>query len=285
MNFLHRRWVVSFLLPMAAALSLRAQAPSDPALRSKLGSTVFAWEDVAIKPGATKAGRSIVNRPTATLDIFESHVTSLNPGVPSHPPHRHAQEEFIILREGTLEVTINGRSQVAGPGSLLFYASNDFHHVRNVGKGPATYLVFNYRTVATAAAPERSAAESAAPGTLRSSVFDWEKLAATATKTGERRGICHGPTVTLRNLEAHVTTLRPGEAPHASHRHPDEELIVVKEGLMEATINGRVQRAGPGSVFFFASNDEHGLRNVGSSSATYHVVRMVTAATPKSAIP
>ena len=59
----------------------------------------------------------------------------------------------------------------------------------------------------------------------------------------------------------------------------------MKEGLIEATINGRVQRAGPGSIFFIASNDEHGLRNVGSSSATYHVVRMVTAATPKSAIP
>lgn len=283
MNFPHRRWVASFLLPMAAVWSLPAQAASDPAPKSKLGSAVFVWEDVVFKSGATKAGRSIVNRPTATFEILESHVTTLNPGVPSHPPHRHAQEEFIILREGTLEVTINGQSQVAGPGSLLFYASNDFHHVRNVGPGPATYLVFNYRTAATALAPERSAAESAAPGTLRSGVFDWEKLAVTSTKTGERRAICHGPTVTLLNLEAHVTTLRPGEVPHASHRHPDEELIVVKEGLIEATINGRTERAGPGSIFFFAANDEHGLRNAGSSSATYHVIRMVTAATPKQA--
>jgi quercetin dioxygenase-like cupin family protein len=54
----------------------------------------------------------------------------------------------------------------------------------------------------------------------------------------------------------------------------------VKEGLIEVTINGVTQRAGPGSIFFYASNDEHGMKNVGTTAATYHVVRIVTAATP-----
>jgi quercetin dioxygenase-like cupin family protein len=77
-----------------------------------------------------------------------------------------------------------------------------------------------------------------------------------------------------------VTTLKPGEVPHAPHHHPDEELVIVKEGLIEVTINGVTQRAGPGSIFFYASNDEHGMKNVGPNAATYHVVRIVTAATP-----
>ncbi|MGH8019819.1 MAG: cupin domain-containing protein [Opitutaceae bacterium] len=83
-------------------------------------------------------------------------------------------------------------------------------------------------------------------------------------------------------LESHATTLNPGVESHAAHRHPDEEIIIVKEGMVEATINGVAQTAGPGSIFFFASNDLHGLRNAGDTSATYFVVRFITEATPRS---
>lgn len=275
------------LLPLVAMLALLAfvplhgQSPAPAAPRPKLGSTVFDWEKLVAKTSGKGAVRSVANNPTATLEVFECHITTLNPGLASHPAHQHRQEEFIIIKEGTLEVVINGNARRAGPGSLLFYASNDFHHVRNVGDRPATYLVFNLKTATTASAPAQTAAESAPPDKLRSNVYDWEKLEVKTTKTGERRSVLNSPTVTCTNLECHVTTLNAGEVPHASHHHPDEELIVVKEGLMEATINGVTQRAGPGSIFFFASNDEHGMKNVGATRATYHVVRIVTTATPK----
>jgi quercetin dioxygenase-like cupin family protein len=69
---------------------------------------------------------------------------------------------------------------------------------------------------------------------------------------------------------------------HAPHHHPDEEIIVVKEGRLQATIKGVAQpAAGPGSVFFYASNDLHGMKNAGPDSCTYYVMRFVTAATPK----
>jgi quercetin dioxygenase-like cupin family protein len=55
---------------------------------------------------------------------------------------------------------------------------------------------------------------------------------------------------------------------------------VVKDGTVEAFINGVTQNGGPGSVFFFASNDDHGLRNVGTTQATYYVFRIVTEETP-----
>jgi quercetin dioxygenase-like cupin family protein len=126
------------------------------------------------------------------------------------------------------------------------------------------------------------AAPSPKPAPLGSMVLDWSKLAVIPTKTGERRSLFDGPTPTFVNAEGHVTTLNPGEAPHEPHRHPDEELIIVKEGLIEVTINGHAQRAGAGSVFFFASEDLHGMRNVGTTRATYFVFRFIT---PASAAP
>jgi XRE family transcriptional regulator, regulator of sulfur utilization len=116
---------------------------------------------------------------------------------------------------------------------------------------------------------------------LESSVFDWEKLAVAATATGERRAIVNAPTATLQNFSCHATTLNAGQAAHPPHRHPDEEIVIVKEGTIEVLIEDKRQRAGAGSVFFFAPMDLHGMRNVGDTPATYYVLRAVTAATPK----
>lgn len=110
---------------------------------------------------------------------------------------------------------------------------------------------------------------------LASGVFDWSKLEAKPTKIGARRDVFDAPTPTLGALECHITTVNPGESPHAAHRHPDEELLIVKEGTVDVTINGVTRQAGPGSVVFFASNDLHGLRNNGSVPATYYVLRVV----------
>lgn len=109
---------------------------------------------------------------------------------------------------------------------------------------------------------------------LGSGVFDWNKLEAKPTKVGARRDVFDAPTATLAALECHVTTVNPGESPHAAHRHPDEELLFVKEGTLEVTINGVTQQAGPGAVAFFASNDVHGLHNAGGAPATYYVLRI-----------
>jgi quercetin dioxygenase-like cupin family protein len=118
---------------------------------------------------------------------------------------------------------------------------------------------------------------------LGSGVFDWSKLEAKPTKIGARRDVFDAPTPTLGTLECHITTVNPGESPHAPHRHPDEELLFIKEGTVDVTINGVTRQAGPGSVVFFASNDLHGLHNNGTIPATYYVLRMVPHDLPRPA--
>jgi mannose-6-phosphate isomerase-like protein (cupin superfamily) len=108
---------------------------------------------------------------------------------------------------------------------------------------------------------------------MTSSVFDWNSIEVKTTKPGARRDFFEAPTATLDLLECHVTTLNPGEAPHAPHQHPEEELIIVKEGTIEAMQKGVTKRAGPGSIIFEASNDLHGLRNAGQTPATYYVIK------------
>ena len=116
---------------------------------------------------------------------------------------------------------------------------------------------------------------------MRSSVFDWNDMEDKTTKTGARRDVFDAPTATTDQLECHVTTLNPGEMPHAGHQHPEEELIVIKEGTIEATQNGKTKIAGPGSIIFEASNEPHALRNVGKTQATYFVIKWLSPGTLK----
>jgi len=127
----------------------------------------------------------------------------------------------------------------------------------------------------------RLRAEGTPPSTLRSTAFAWESVAPEATRVGSVRRFFDSPTATLRQLELHVTTLQPGQSPHAPHRHTEEEMIIVKEGTLESILEGHTYRVGPGSVVFQASNELHAMRNVGVGPATYHVIKWRSTATPE----
>jgi mannose-6-phosphate isomerase-like protein (cupin superfamily) len=108
---------------------------------------------------------------------------------------------------------------------------------------------------------------------LHSTFFDWEKLKVDETPTGEKRNIFVDRTATMDQLSCHATTVNPGQASHAPHKHLEEELIIIKEGTFEVMQNGKTSEVGPGSVIFEASNEMHGMRNVGETQGTYFVVK------------
>jgi quercetin dioxygenase-like cupin family protein len=109
---------------------------------------------------------------------------------------------------------------------------------------------------------------------MHSCVFNWADLKFVPTKTGGRRVVFDAPTPALGGFECHITTLNPGESPHAPHRHPDEELLILKEGTVEAMQEGRTNIVTAGGIIFEASNELHGLRNIGTNAATYYVFRI-----------
>jgi len=138
-----RRDLTVMAIAIVGTLGVVAAAQDKPAIQ---GSTLFDWN--AMTPTKTDVGyvRNVLRAPTATLDELEMHVTTLNPGLASHAPHQHENEELIIIREGTLEALMNGTWKRVGPGSVVFNASNVLHGIRNVGTTPAVYHVVNWKS-------------------------------------------------------------------------------------------------------------------------------------------
>jgi quercetin dioxygenase-like cupin family protein len=129
-----------------ASVSLLAQEH-----RPVIGPSVFEWNSLPVRKTDVGELRDVVRGRTATLDELEIHVTSLKPGLPSHPPHLHPNEELVIIDQGEVESLSGGMWKKAGAGSIIFNASNALHALRNVGPGPATYHVINWKSAATPA--------------------------------------------------------------------------------------------------------------------------------------
>jgi mannose-6-phosphate isomerase-like protein (cupin superfamily) len=49
-------------------------------------------------------------------------------------------------------------------------------------------------------------------------------------------------------------------------------MWLIREGVIELTVNDKELRLEPGSVGFVRSNEEHGIRNVGTAHVNYFVV-------------
>ena len=114
--------------------------------------------------------------------------------------------------------------------------------------------------------------QSAPQSSLPSAIYPFENLPVRTASKAQFRDVLKGKLATGESLEAHETTLPPGETPHPPHRHVHSEMWLIREGTVELAVSGTSYRLGPGSVGFVHSNDEHGIKNVGATPATYFVV-------------
>jgi XRE family transcriptional regulator, regulator of sulfur utilization len=153
--------VVLVLALAAAAARVDAQTPN---ARPLLGSFAFPGDSGRVRTtssGATQ--RAIVDTVTAMHARLEMHETTLQAGQAPHAAHRHVHEEMFVVLRGTLEVLLGETKKMAGPGSVVFCASNELHGIRNGGSEPASYIVMRLDTPASVAAAKAAAAASAKP--------------------------------------------------------------------------------------------------------------------------
>ncbi len=136
---------LAMLLPALAA----AQSSPAPALPSKVYHPGAYATDPNVGDSTmgtpTKKGRALMRGAEHSGFGLEVHETVLGPGTATHAPHKHVHDEMMFIIEGTAEALIEGKAERAESGSLVFYASNQMHNLRNTGTTPCRYLVVELR--------------------------------------------------------------------------------------------------------------------------------------------
>ncbi len=147
-----RRDVMMMLPALAAAQAAHAgqaaaasQSPAQGPQTTPLPAKVYHSAEIPYKGDATKKARRFFYGPEQSGYNLEMHETVLGPGVETHPPHTHAHQEIIILVEGTVQVSMDGRTDTVEAGSVIFYDPDKPHNLRNIGTTPARYYVVELR--------------------------------------------------------------------------------------------------------------------------------------------
>lgn len=192
------------------------------------------------------------------------HVSALAPGSSPHEPHRHAEEEILLVLHGEADLVLpelpgngGGVRHRVRRGHLAYYPAEFPHTLEAVGDEPVNYLMFKWR------------GDGRAPGagTLAPGIFDLRSSEGGAGAEGLAASLVfEGPTRWLEKLHCHVTTLEPGGG-YEPHLDAYDVGIVTLEGEIEVLGH----RVGPHHLLFFASGEAHDMRCVGTEPARYAV--------------
>ena len=125
-------------LPLVCAV---AQAQTSGA-NSLASSRAFPYEQMDVKTAPNGVERrSVVTGTLATGETVQVRETMQPAGTAPSALHTIKHSEVIIVQLGTLEFNHDGKVEQVGPGGIIYVAQGTNHFIKNVGDGPAKYVV------------------------------------------------------------------------------------------------------------------------------------------------
>lgn len=226
-------------------------------------SGVFRWDDFEVKTSEGRISRPILEGVSTHFDYLEMHATTQAVG--SKPSDAHANEdieELVIVKEGKMEVMLNGEGTILGPNGVLSLMPQQMHSLKNVGDTPLTYYVIRFRSKK----PMNIERGVESGGTL---MINSDSTTYKTTSVGGVRSYFDRSTSMCERLEMHVTTLDRKVASHEPHSHDETEIILMISGETAQMIDGKEYTAKAGDFYIMESQSFHGIRNINDEPTTY----------------
>lgn len=246
------------LITLLFLFTLSAMAQLQP-----VNPGVYKWSDLQVNASEGRESRQIMEGVSPHFEYLEIHATTQFKG--AKPGKAHANddiEECIIVTEGTLKATVEGRTTILGPGGVILLMPRQMHSLENVGDGNLTYYVMRYRSKKKM---DLQRGETAG-GTL---ILNADSLAFKPSARGGGRAYFDRPTAMCERFEMHVTRLDKQGPSHEPHKHLETEIILMLSGESEMTIGGKDYQASPRDLYFVNSELMHGLRNTKDTPCSY----------------
>ncbi len=132
----------NILLLFLLFISLNTMAQLQP-----VTSGVYRWNELAVKKDKQRESRKLLQGTTAEFDYFSIHATTQFKGALPKPAHTQKDiEELIIIKEGTMKCRIGDTTAVLGKGSVILIPPMQSQTFENIGNGPLTYYVLQFRS-------------------------------------------------------------------------------------------------------------------------------------------
>ena len=226
-------------------------------------SGVFRWDGVEVKKSNLKQSRQFAEGTTSEFKYLEIHATTQEKGAIPNPAHTEKDtEELMIITKGIMKTTIGNKTAKLGTGSVIIIPPLQPQKFENIGDGELTYYVFKFQSKK----PMNIERSDSAGGSL---LLDIDSLHWILTAKGGGMKYFNRPTAMCGNMEMHVSGLNHKGPSHAPHTHVDTEIVLITEGEMQVTIDGKDYRGSAGDFFFMDSNTLHVVGNAEEKPCKY----------------
>jgi mannose-6-phosphate isomerase-like protein (cupin superfamily) len=134
--------VLCALSVVTARLPARAGDPPPKPLKSG----VVRFDDAKAQQADWGEMRRYFTGETAgTKDVLTA-VAIVKPGKAVHRAHRHAEEEYLILAEGSGTWSLDGKESPAKRGDILYAEPWVYHGLTNTGTEPVVFVVVRFNS-------------------------------------------------------------------------------------------------------------------------------------------
>ena len=216
-----------------------------------------------LTPGVFPPGPMVLKGATRDLFDLEVRLVTIQPGkMFALQTDVDSLGHLLIVKDG--EVFFYP-GKTLGPGGIALFSS--FMELAvNKSSSNASFYLFTFKS---RAGTNRMRALEPYPFFYR----NWSELVMQKTDKGESRAIFSQPTMSLRNINMHATTLDPGQISHPQHIHRAEEIILLRSGHVRMHIANGYKNASAGDIVFLPSGVPHDLENGNTGRAEYFALQ------------
>jgi quercetin dioxygenase-like cupin family protein len=193
------------------------------------------------------------------------HVSTLGQDCCPHPPHKHEEEEILLLLQGEVDLILPEdqaaraeKTRRLTAGQFAYYPRLFAHTLKTVSNQPANYLMFKWSHSGPLNTPSLPfGIFSSEPLTLSSGLIDkgFHPIVAFEEKTEY-----------FKKLHCHITRLHAGSG-YDPHDDPYDVAIIVLQGEVETL--GECCK--PFDLIYYAAGEPHGMKNPSEEEARYLV--------------
>jgi len=141
-----RKPVVVVALISVAALSAYLVAKAAEPKPAPLKSAIISWDDArSHQADWGEMRRYFTGETLGTKDVLTA-VAVVNPGKTVHRAHRHAEEEYLVIAEGSGTWSLDGKESPAKRGDILYAEPWVYHGVTNTGSEPLIFVVVRFNS-------------------------------------------------------------------------------------------------------------------------------------------
>lgn len=134
----------------SALVTTSAQSQPNGPLKSQ----VVSWDDAQSSTGEWGEMRSHFHGETfGTTDVLAA-LAVIKPGQALHPAHRHVEEEYLLVTEGSGVWHLDGKEFPAKKGDVLYIEPWVMHGLINTGTEPLTFFVVKWNSKGVPLPPE-----------------------------------------------------------------------------------------------------------------------------------